>query len=106
MVDALNAPRHLDLERETDVMPHVGELGFKETPAAADAHDAPDPNEVAEQIAFADLLLMNKCDLVEPEQLEALERRVRGLNPFAEMMRCTHSEVPLPQRCALLSSRG
>ena len=51
MVDALNAPRHLDLERETEVVPHVGELGFKETPAAADAHDAPDPNEVAEQIA-------------------------------------------------------
>ena len=56
MVDALNAPRHLDLERETEVVPHVGELGFKETPAAADAHDAPDPNEVAEQIAFADEL--------------------------------------------------
>ena len=54
------------------------------------------PNEVVEQIAFADKLLLNKVDMVtSSEQLESLERRVRGINPFAEVMRCSHAEVEL-----------
>ena len=35
------------------------------------------PNEVVEQIAFADILLLNKSDLVDADKLDNLDRRVR-----------------------------
>ena len=53
------------------------------------------PNEVTEQIAFADKLLLNKSDMVSPEHLERLEQRIRRINPFAEVLRCSHANVDL-----------
>src|SRR5260370_38315887 len=47
-------------------------------------------SEAQEQIAFADVLLLNKKDLVSPAQLEELKRRVRGMNAFAKIY-CTES---------------
>jgi G3E family GTPase len=49
-------------------------------------------NEVREQIAFADVLLLNKTDLVPPEELDRLDRRVRGMNAVACVHR-THNAV-------------
>src|SRR6478735_5180796 len=40
-----------------------------------------------EQIAMADFLLLNKTDLVSPEQLDQLEIKVRELNPHATIFR-------------------
>jgi G3E family GTPase len=40
-----------------------------------------------EQIAFADLILLNKIDRVEPPEIAQLERDLRALNPAAEVMR-------------------
>ena len=48
-----------------------------------------------EQIAMADYLLINKTDLVSPEQLEKLEKKVHELNPHAQQFRTSHSQVPL-----------
>ena len=53
------------------------------------------PNEVTEQIAFADKLLLNKVDMVSPDQLERLDRRIRRINPFAEVLHCSHANVEL-----------
>src|SRR5215210_6103636 len=39
-----------------------------------------DSHEVQEQIAFADVILLNKTDLVTPAELDALERRIRKMN--------------------------
>jgi G3E family GTPase len=50
-------------------------------------------NEAASQIAFADRLLLNKTDLVEESDLERIEARLRGVNQFAPIQRCSHSEV-------------
>jgi len=47
-------------------------------------------SEVQEQIAFADVLLLNKKDLVSPAQIEELKRRVRRMNAFAKIC-CTES---------------
>jgi G3E family GTPase len=47
-------------------------------------------SEVQEQIAFADVLLLNKKDLVSSAQMEELKRRVRGMNAFAKIY-CTES---------------
>ncbi|MBK7533892.1 MAG: GTP-binding protein [Myxococcales bacterium] len=51
--------------------------------------------ECREQIAFADVLVLNKCDLVEPAELERLERRVRSMNGMAKVLRTSHAQVPI-----------
>lgn len=50
-------------------------------------------SEVQEQIGFADVLLINKTDLVSLGQLSALERRVRQMNAFARIHRTQNCEV-------------
>ncbi len=44
-----------------------------------------DAEEAQEQIAFADVILINKTDLVTKEQLEELENRIRGMNAIAKI---------------------
>lgn len=44
-----------------------------------------DSSEAQEQIAFADVILLNKVDLVSPEQLKELEKRIRMMNAFAKV---------------------
>ncbi len=51
--------------------------------------------EAQEQVAFADIVLVNKTDLVDEAQLQRIERRVRTLNPLARMHRSAHSIVDL-----------
>jgi len=48
-----------------------------------------------DQVEFADVLVLNKCDLVAPEELQRLERVLRKLNPRARLVRATKSRVPL-----------
>jgi len=51
-------------------------------------------NEAEEQVAFADKIILNKIDLVEKEEeLVAIEKRLRRLNPTASIVRATHSEI-------------
>ncbi|GAA6622235.1 CobW family GTP-binding protein [Scytonema sp. NUACC26] len=54
-----------------------------------------DADEAQEQIAFADVILLNKVDLVSPEQLEELEKRIRGMNAMAKIYRTHNSEVSM-----------
>jgi G3E family GTPase len=53
--------------------------------------------EVQEQLAFADVLLLNKADLVDEAERAAIERRVRALNPVARLLTSTNAEVPMQQ---------
>lgn len=48
-------------------------------------HDHWDADEAQEQIAFADVILLNKTDLVSPADLAALASRIRTLNPMAKL---------------------
>ena len=50
-------------------------------------------NEAAAQVGFADRLLLNKMDLVTPADGERVEARLREINPYAPIQRCTRSEV-------------
>ena len=52
-------------------------------------------NEPAEQVAFADLVLLNKTDLVEPAALERIERRIRGINGTAKILRTKNADAPI-----------
>ena len=51
-----------------------------------------DTNEVQEQIAFADVILLNKTDLVAPDELDQLEVRIHKMNAAARIYR-THNAV-------------
>ena len=71
LVDAKHIEQHLDEEK----------------PEGAE-------NEAVEQVAFADRLLLNKIDLVpEEDDLARIEGRLRAINKFAPIMRCTNSLV-------------
>ncbi|HVY35092.1 MAG TPA: GTP-binding protein [Caulobacteraceae bacterium] len=54
-----------------------------------------DSKEASEQIAFADQIVLNKVDLVSPDDLRMIEARIRRLNPLAPIHRATRSNVPL-----------
>jgi G3E family GTPase len=54
-----------------------------------------DSREAEEQIAFADLILLNKMDLVTEEEAAAVEAKIRAINPYAELVRSTKSDVPV-----------
>jgi G3E family GTPase len=54
-----------------------------------------DSKEAAEQIAFADQILLNKTDLVSEAELAAVEQAIRRLNPLAPIHRTQRSQVPL-----------
>ncbi len=56
--------------------------------------DAP---EAKNQIAFADVVLLNKADLVSPAELDAVESRIRALNPQARIHRTTKCDVPIAE---------
>jgi G3E family GTPase len=52
-------------------------------------------DESVKQIAFADVVLLNKTDLVKAGDLDALEARVRGINAVARIHRTVNCDVPL-----------
>jgi G3E family GTPase len=48
------------------------------------------------QIAYADIILLNKADLVDEADLDLLEVRVRDMRPGARLLRSVKGKVPLP----------
>lgn len=54
-------------------------------------------HEAVEQVAFSDVLLINKVDLVEPKKLEVIEAKVRALNPLARIHYTTNAEIDIDQ---------
>jgi G3E family GTPase len=54
-----------------------------------------DSREAADQIAFADVIVLNKLDLVSQEELADVERRIREINRFATIHRATRGDVPV-----------
>src|SRR5205809_6210276 len=54
--------------------------------------DAP---EAKNQIAFADVILINKTDLVGADELAEVEARIRGINPYARVHKTVRCALPL-----------
>ena len=56
--------------------------------------DAP---EAKNQIAFADVILLNKTDLVSADELRDVEGRIRAINPYAKLHRTERAQIPLAE---------
>jgi len=52
-------------------------------------------NEAVEQVAFADRILLNKCDMVDEAELVEVERRIRMINEAVQIKRTKFSEVDM-----------
>ncbi|MEM9174067.1 MAG: zinc metallochaperone GTPase ZigA [Myxococcota bacterium] len=48
-----------------------------------------------DQVEFADVLVLNKLDLVSPDEASEVEAILKALNPGAEIVTATHGRVPL-----------
>jgi G3E family GTPase len=56
--------------------------------------DAP---EAKNQIAFADVIILNKIDLVSGQELDEVEARIRAINPYAKLHRTQNCAVPIAE---------
>jgi len=56
-----------------------------------------DSHEAEEQIAFADVILLNKVDLVGAQELAQVEARIRAINPYAKLHKTERSEVAVDE---------
>jgi len=56
-----------------------------------------DSREAEDQIAFADVVVLNKTDLVTPEELRDVEATVRAINPTARIHRTTRADIDLSE---------
>lgn len=56
-----------------------------------------DGHEAQEQVAFADVLLLNKTDLVSEDELQGLEQRLHAMNAAAKLYRTQQSQIDIRQ---------
>lgn len=54
-----------------------------------------DSKEAVSQVAFADVILLNKTDLVDKETLLKIESRLKAINPFAQIHRTEKGNIAL-----------
>ncbi len=52
-------------------------------------------SEAEQQVAFADVILLNKTDLVSAEDLKKVEDRIRGINRYARIFHTQKSQIEL-----------
>jgi G3E family GTPase len=85
VVDAFNFARDFS---EADYLKDRGaELGEGDERTVVDL--------LTDQIEFADVIVLNKCDLADAEAVEFVEGAVRRLNPRARIVHATRGAVPL-----------
>jgi G3E family GTPase len=77
--------------------PVAGKVSLDAIVTLVDAkHAAGDlDHHAVDQIVIADRIIMNKVDLVGEREIDDLERRVRGLNATAPILRSSHAKVDL-----------
>jgi G3E family GTPase len=95
------------LRAETELDALVTVVDARHNPlwlAMGEAAEAAGGENVArEQIAFADLLLVNKIDLVDEERLAACETELRRLNPLARIRRVQDGRISAEEVLGLRS---
>mgnify|MGYP000591324422 CR=1 FL=1 len=74
-----------------------GETLAEREMAAADGDGRTIADLLVDQVEFADVLLLNKTDLVDPAHLGTVEATVRRLNPHARLLHTQHGRVDLAE---------
>ncbi len=88
MVSVVDARAFLDDFASQDFLADRGEaLGEEDERTLADL--------LADQVEFADVLVINKADLVSADELEHLKAFLRSMNREADILTTTYGEVPL-----------
>ena len=67
------------------------------------SQDLDEVKTCAEQVATADLLILNKSDRASPDSLQQLKQRLSAINPLARQVQAVQAQVPLQ---TLLQLRG
>lgn len=57
--------------------------------------------ETQDQIGFADVILLNKTDTITPEQLIAVEKKIKSINPIAKLFKTINSNVAIAEVLAI-----
>ena len=60
-----------------------------------------DSHEAEEQVAFADVIVLNKLDLVAADEVAEVEARIRTINPTARIHHATRGDVPVHELLGL-----
>lgn len=88
MLTVVDAASFLRDYNEADALQARGEsLGDDDTRTVTDL--------LIDQIEFADVIVLNKLDLIREEQANEVEAIIRALNPGAKLIKSTRGEVPL-----------
>jgi len=87
-----------DMKRLFELDSIITFIDCKHTPAHL-AEVKPDgvENEAVEQVAFADILVLNKTDLVNKEEMDALKKQLKGINSSAKMLETSFSKLPVDE---------
>ena len=82
-----------------DAKNFLKDFGSPDTIASREMNDEEDVrsivNLLTDQVEFADVILINKTDLVSPEELKGLKGIIKKLNPQAKMIETEFGKVPL-----------
>jgi G3E family GTPase len=90
MVTVVDASTFLDnFDSELDLVDFKMEAGEGDERSIADL--------LSDQVEFADVILLNKCDLAPQARINKTEATIRALNPKAKILRTTNSTLPLAE---------
>lgn len=84
MVTVVDASQFVDAFGDRDRIERASTPGEEDRPLS---------DLLVEQIEFADVVLLNKCDLVDDSELEHAERLIAALAPRARILRTEHGRV-------------
>ncbi len=88
MVTVVDAANFLDNFRSTELLQDRGE-------SLGEEDDRDIVNLLTDQIEFCDVLILNKIDQVSEDEITKIKKIIKSLNPVAEIIETTHSQVPL-----------
>jgi G3E family GTPase len=81
---------------------HAFLIDYVESPKLADIDQVAGEDDertlsdlLIEQVEFADVLVINKIDLMDPEEVVELRQLLHRLNPSAKILTSTHANIPL-----------
>ena len=95
LIDAKNIMRSLDEPESEPVEPTQPTQSALsgESQVSAHQHAGPHLSTAHLQISHADIIVINKSDLVSPDHLKAVEQRIRSINALAKIQITQHSKV-------------